>query len=81
LFSHLLFNFELTSQSDLTWTRLSDGPFFWDSAEAWQHGLIDGDTGFLDKKSKNLLLGLYSAAWNWWELPGRTALTFLALSN
>jgi hypothetical protein len=57
LFSNLLFNFELTSQSDLTWTRISDGPFFWDSAEAWQQGLIDGGTIFLDKKKQEFTFG------------------------
>jgi hypothetical protein len=32
----------------------------WYSAEAWQHGLIDGGTIILDKKSEDLLLELYS---------------------
>jgi hypothetical protein len=57
LFSHLLFHFELTSHSDLTWNQLSDGPLFWDSAEAWQQGLIDGGTIFLDKKKQEFTFG------------------------
>jgi hypothetical protein len=53
----------------------------WDSEEAWQQGLIDGDMIFLDKKKQEFTLGFYCVVWNSWELPGRTVLTFLALSN
>jgi hypothetical protein len=68
----LLFYFELTSNSDLTWTRLSDAPppFWGDSADAWQQGLIDGGTRFLDKKKQEFTFGtlfygleLLGAAW------------------
>jgi hypothetical protein len=43
---------------------------FWDSAEAWQPGLIDGGTRLLDKKKKEFTFGtlfcgleLFGAAW------------------
>jgi hypothetical protein len=44
---------------------------FWDSTEAWQQGLIDGDTIFLDKKKQEFTFGtlfggleLLGAAWD-----------------